>query len=71
MMSGTYKYSGGNGAIIRMVPLVIAAASEKECVDLALKQTKLTHGSTEYQIPANRAYRGNSTILSRKKDPPL
>ena len=49
MMSGTDKYSGGNGAIIRMVPLVIAAASEKECVDLALKQTKLTHGSAECQ----------------------
>ena len=49
MMSGTCKYSGGSGAIIRMVPLVIAAASEKECVDLALKQIKLTHGSAECQ----------------------
>ena len=44
---GTDEYSSGNGAIMRMAPVVIAAASEKESVDHALKQTKLTHGSAE------------------------
>ena len=44
---GTDEYSSGNGAIMRMAPVVIAAASENECVDHALKQTMLTHGSAE------------------------
>ena len=44
---GNDEYSSGNGAIMRMAPVVIAAASEKECVDHALKQTMLTHGSAE------------------------
>lgn len=45
----TDKYSSGNGAIMRMAPVIIAASSEEEAVDHALKQTKLTHGSTECQ----------------------
>ena len=32
---------------MRMAPVIIAASSEKEAVDHALKQTMLTHGSAE------------------------
>ena len=43
----TDPYSAGNGALMRMAPVIIASRSEKEAVENALLQTRLTHGCAE------------------------
>ena len=43
----TDPYSAGNGALMRMAPVIIAARDEREAIENALLQTRLTHGCTE------------------------
>ena len=42
--------SAGNGALMRMAPVIIAAKDEAQALDWALRQTKLTHACEECQI---------------------
>ena len=46
----TSPNSAGNGALMRMAPVIIAAKDETQAVDWALRQTKLTHACAECQI---------------------
>jgi len=46
----TSPNSAGNGALMRMAPVIIAAKDEAQALDWALRQTKLTHACEECQI---------------------
>ena len=58
------EYSAGNGALMRMAPVIIAARDEEQAVDWALHQTRLTHASqlckTYSEAFARELYRGEA-----------
>ena len=42
----TDPQTSGNGALMRMFPVIMVASSLEEATELAVNQTKLTHGMT-------------------------
>ena len=47
MAGSTDAYSAGNGSLMRLVPVVLAAADEAEAIAWAAAQSRTTHGAAE------------------------
>ncbi len=67
--------TSGNGALMRMAPVIMVAKNSSDAIQLATQQTLLTHGSNlcvQYSIMlAEELYEGNSLVKYEKYKLPI